>query len=58
MPVDDTNRMLALTLLAGDEFIFVIRLITTGELIGLIGFYKCYQPDFPFPLAFVSWVIY
>ncbi|BAP85072.1 hypothetical protein LOOC260_105090 [Paucilactobacillus hokkaidonensis JCM 18461] len=52
MPVDDTNRMLALTLLAGDEFIFVIRLITTGELIGLIGFYKCYQPDFSVSTGF------
>ncbi|WP_137597245.1 GNAT family N-acetyltransferase [Paucilactobacillus kaifaensis] len=46
LPNDKEQRLLALSLLVGDQFIYLIRLIQTNELIGVIGFYQCYRLDF------------
>lgn len=46
LPENETQRLVALSVLVGDEFIYLIRLVQTRQLIGVIGFYQCYQPDF------------
>lgn len=46
LPDNESQRLLALALLVGTQFIYLIRLLQTNQLIGIIGFYQCYQPNF------------
>ncbi|KIS02796.1 GNAT family N-acetyltransferase [Paucilactobacillus wasatchensis] len=46
LPADNAQRLLALSMVTPEPYIFVLKLVGTDELIGMFGFYQCYRADF------------